>query len=63
MKKVYITSQGASMKENNWTEGQEITCSESVANLFIEKGIATAEPAEAKAAENKSDKTTKKKTD
>ena len=48
MKTVFVTAQGAAMKTNDWTEGQEISCSESVAELFISKGIATAEKVEAK---------------
>lgn len=40
MKKVIVTEKGASLKTNNWIEGQEIECSESLANHFIERGIA-----------------------
>ncbi len=46
--KVFVTAKGAAMKENNWIEGQEISCSDPVGNLFIERGIATAEFVEAK---------------
>jgi hypothetical protein len=45
--KVFVTAKGAAMKENDWVEGQEISCSDPVGNLFIEKGIATAEKVEA----------------
>lgn len=48
MRKVFITEQGAAMKTNDWKQGQEISCSETVAELFISKGIATAEKVEAK---------------
>lgn len=43
MAKVFVTAQGAAMKTNTWLEGQEISCSPQLAELFIEKGIATAE--------------------
>lgn len=62
MAKVFITAKGGAMKETTWVEGQEISCSEPLANLFIEKGIATAQPNEGKAAVNDK-KTTKKKSE
>lgn len=62
MKAVYITAQGAGMKTNNWTEGQVVTCSDALAELFISRGIATAQPNEGKAAVNDK-KTTKKKSE
>lgn len=43
MEKVIITAKGASMKSNNWTEGQEVECHENLASLFIERGIAVKE--------------------
>lgn len=62
MTKVFITAQGAAMKTNNWTEGQEISCSDAVAELFIAKGIATSELLDGKAAVTDK-KTNKKKTE
>lgn len=41
MKKVIITAKGASLKTNNWEEGQEINCHENLATDFIERGLAT----------------------
>ena len=46
MAKVFATAKGAAMKENTWVEGQEISCSQPLADLFIEKGVATAEKVE-----------------
>lgn len=44
---VFVTAKGAAMKTNSWSEGQEISCSNEVAALFIEKGIATESKSEA----------------
>jgi hypothetical protein len=39
--KVYATKKGEENKANSWKEGQEIECSEKLADYFITHGVAT----------------------
>ena len=60
MAKLIVTKKGSEVKGNDWKEGQEITCHENIAKLFIKNGWAKLEGAE-EPKEVKSKTTTKKK--
>lgn len=62
MAKLIVTKKGSEVKGNDWKEGQEITCHENIAELFVKNGWAkSSDGEETKDVKSKTTTTTKKK--